>query len=75
MKDIAVGSATPKATYANLDDLCLPILGRIGPSSAYARSLDAAQADLRAEHGRRLGVGDEPLELSARAWLASGEVA
>jgi SAM-dependent methyltransferase len=74
--DVRVSSASPRASYTNLDDLWVPITGGIGPSGVYARSLNSqGQADLRAEFGRRLGVGDGPFELTARAWLASGEVA
>ena len=74
--DVAVDSAEPRASYANLDDLWLPIMGGIGPSGVYLRSLDTAQqAALKLEFGRLLGVGDEPFELIARAWLATGEVA
>jgi SAM-dependent methyltransferase len=76
LRDVKTDSATPRATYANLDDLWLPILGGIGPSGVYLRSLEPGQqAELRNEYARRLGVGDAPFELGARAWLASGEVA
>jgi ubiquinone/menaquinone biosynthesis C-methylase UbiE len=72
---VTVGTASPRASYANLDDLWTPITSGIGPSGVYARSLDPVrQAALREEYGRQLGVGDAPFELSARAWLISGEV-
>jgi SAM-dependent methyltransferase len=75
LTNIQISSAEPRAKYANLDDLWQPLLGGIGPSGAYARSLDEAQRGaLKAEFGRLLGVADEPFELTARAWIASGEV-
>lgn len=74
--NVDVDAAETSAGYHNLDDLWLPIVGGIGPSGVYLRSLDEAhQAALKAEFARLLDVGDAPFELSARAWLASGEVA
>ena len=49
--------------------------GRIAPSGAFCKSLDPeGQAELREAYRRRLGVGDGPFELSARAWAAVGRV-
>ena len=74
--DVTVDSAEPRASYANLDDLWQPLTGGIGPSGIYLRSLEPPlQAALKMEFSRLLGVGDSPFELTARAWLASGEVA
>lgn len=76
LANVVVSSAEPRATYANLDDLWTPIAAGIGPSGVYVRSLDpGTQLELKAEYGRRLGVGNEPFELTARAWIATGEVA
>jgi SAM-dependent methyltransferase len=75
LENVIVGSAEPVAAYENFDDLWEPIVGGIGPSGVYVRSLDdARQAVLKAEYARLLQVGDRPFQLSARAWLASGEV-
>ncbi len=75
LRSVKVGSAEPRAHYANFEDLWEPLTGGIGPSGVYVRSLDEAHRQaLKAEYRRRLGVGDEPFELTARAWLATGEV-
>ena len=65
-----------RARYANLDDLWSSFLGGVGPAGAFTVSLDEEdQAALRAALARRLGAGDEPFELSARAWAVAGTVA
>lgn len=75
LRDIRTGEATPRGQYASFADLWAPMLGGIGPSGVYVRSLDDAHREtFRAEFQRRLGVGGEPFELTARAWLATGEV-
>jgi hypothetical protein len=65
-----------RARYANLDDLWSSFLGGVGPAGAFTVSLgEEDQAALRAALARRLGAGDEPFELSARAWAVAGTVA
>ena len=75
LRDVRVGTAEPTASYTSFDDLWQPLTGGIGPSGIYVRTLDDAQKEaLRAEYARILGVGSAPFQLTARAWLASGEV-
>jgi hypothetical protein len=63
------------AQYADFDDLWAPIEVGVGPVGAYATSLESGQRDaLKAELQRRLGVGQEPFELTARAWAVRGLV-
>jgi SAM-dependent methyltransferase len=73
--DVSVQAVVVRAHYANFDDLWQPIESGVGPVGAYATSIDAPHRQaLRAEFGRRLGVGQQPFELSARAWVARGLV-
>ena len=75
LQNIKTGEATPRGEYASFADLWAPMLGGIGPSGVYVRSLDDGHREaFRAEFQRLLGVGDEPFELTAKAWLATGEV-
>jgi SAM-dependent methyltransferase len=74
--NINIDAAEPSADYESFDDLWQPMLGGIGPSGIYVRSLDESHlAALAREFQQLLGVGEGPFTLTARAWLASGEVA
>ena len=47
----------------------------MGPAGAHLLTLPAdGQAALREEMRSRLGVGDAPFRLTARAWLVVGSV-
>jgi SAM-dependent methyltransferase len=71
--DVRTGALDVGAAYASLDDLWRPLEAGVAPSGAYVVSLDRAARDaLRAELGRRLGAGDGPFELTARAWYVAG---
>jgi SAM-dependent methyltransferase len=73
--DVRFGSVVVRASYAGFDDLWSPLLTGVAPSGAFCKSLDEdRRAALREAYGRRLGVGDAPFELSARAWAAAGSV-
>jgi SAM-dependent methyltransferase len=64
-----------RATYADFDDLWAPLLTGVAPSGAFCMSLDEdRRAALRDAFQRRLGVGDAPFELTARAWAVAGTV-
>lgn len=64
-----------RARYAGFDDLWSPFTAGVGPSGAFAAALDDDRRDaLRDALRRRLGAGDEPFELSARAWAAAATV-
>jgi SAM-dependent methyltransferase len=75
LADVAVAPVTVSAGYEGLDDLWEPLARGVGPAGAYAAALPVAhQSALKEELGRRLGVGDEPFRLKARAWVAWGRV-
>jgi SAM-dependent methyltransferase len=75
LDDVQVRAATAEAEYGDLDDLWLPLESGVGPAGAYAAGLPPdARTALRAELGRRLGVGGAPFRLRARAWIATGGV-
>jgi SAM-dependent methyltransferase len=75
LASVSVAPAEVSAGYAGFEDLWLPLEAGVAPSGAYAASLPAERRDeLKSELRRRLGVGDEPFRLTARAWLATGVV-
>jgi SAM-dependent methyltransferase len=75
LEDVQVSAAVAEAQYDDLDDLWLPLESGVGPAGAYAANLAPdARTALRAELGRRLGVGGAPFRLRARAWIATGRV-
>lgn len=71
--DIRFGSLTVRAAYADFEDLWSPFPTGVAPSGAFCKSLDDVRR--RALHDAlrsRLGVGDQPFELTARAWAVAG---
>jgi len=73
LREVATGSLTVHAPYRSLADLWWPLERGVAPSGAYAASLPPDERHaLRRELRRRLGVGDEPFELRARAWYVTG---
>jgi SAM-dependent methyltransferase len=75
LRDVRGSELTAHASYESFDDLIEPLASGVGPAGAHYVSLDPdARARLAAEFRRRLGVGDEPFRLAARAWLAVGTV-
>lgn len=76
LRDVSVGALVVRATYADFEDLWAPFTAGVAPSGAFCTSLDEERrAALRDAYRRRLGVGEGPFELSARAWAAKGFVA
>ncbi len=75
LADIDVGPVTVAAAYDGFEDLWQPLEVGVGPAGAYTVSLarDHRRA-LKDEVRRRLGVGEEPFELTARAWVVTGRV-
>ena len=74
LRDVRFGPLTVRAGYESFEDLWSPLPTGVGPAGAFCKSLDAdRQAALRDAYRRRLGVGDGPFELTARAWAAAGE--
>jgi ubiquinone/menaquinone biosynthesis C-methylase UbiE len=73
LADVRFGALVVSAEYENFEDLWSPFPTGVGPAGAFAKSLDEEKrAALRESLRRRLSVGDEPFELSARAWAAAG---
>lgn len=73
LADATVSEAVVSAAYESYADLWEPLERGVGPAGSYTVSLPAAgRAKLRDELQRRLGVGDAPFQLSARAWVVSG---
>jgi SAM-dependent methyltransferase len=75
LDDVEVREAAVSASYDGFDDLWRPLELGVAPSGAYAASLPAdARAALKDELRRRLEVGEERFELTARAWIVTGRV-
>jgi hypothetical protein len=76
LRAVRFGPLVVSASYADFGDLWSPLPTGIAPSGAFCKSLDdERRAALRDAYRRRLGVGDGPFELTARAWAAVGTVA
>ena len=72
---VRFGSLVVGAKYANFEDLWSPLPTGVGPAGAFCKSLDQdGRAALHDTLRRRLGVGDRPFELTARAWSVVGTV-
>ena len=73
--DVRSAPLVVSASYAGFEDLWSPLLAGIGPAGAFCVSLDDDhRAALHDTYRRRLGVGDDPFELTARAWAVAGSV-
>ena len=75
LDDVVVAPAVVRASYDGFEDLWSPLETGVAPSGAYVVSLPPdRRAEFKAEFRRHLGVGDEPFELTARAWAVAGVV-
>jgi SAM-dependent methyltransferase len=75
LRDARFDALVVRAEYADFEDLWWPLPTGVGPAGAFTKSLDEeGRAQLREALRRRLGVGDGPFELSARAWAVAGRV-
>ena len=75
LRDVRFGPLVVRARYADFEDLWSPLPSGVAPSGAFCKSLDSdGQAALHDAYRRRLGLGDGPFELSARAWAVAGTV-
>jgi SAM-dependent methyltransferase len=75
LASVRFGSLVASAKYADFEDLWSPLPTGVGPAGAFCKSLeDDDRAALRDVFRRRLGVGDGPFELTARAWAVVGRV-
>ena len=75
LADVQVSAAVVAAGYEGFDDLWQPLELGVAPSGAYVADLPPERRGaLKEELRRRLGVGDGPFRLTARAWVATGRV-
>jgi SAM-dependent methyltransferase len=75
LSDVRSGALVVSASYSGFDELWSPLPTGVAPSGAFCKSLDdAGRAALHDAYRRRLGVGDAPFELTARAWAVAGTV-
>jgi SAM-dependent methyltransferase len=75
LEDVRSGSFTVSASYTSFEDLWWPLPAGAGPAGAFCRSLDVdTQAALHDALRVRLVVGDEPFDLTARAWAVAAIV-
>jgi SAM-dependent methyltransferase len=75
LREVRSGALVARAGYAGFEDLWSPLPTGVAPSGAFCASLDHdRRAALREALRRRLGAGDGPFELTARAWAAAGIV-
>ncbi|MCW2997575.1 MAG: class SAM-dependent methyltransferase [Solirubrobacterales bacterium] len=73
--DVRLAGLVVSAGYADFEDLWSPFPTGVAPSGAFCATLDAdRRAALHDAYRRRLGVGDGPFELAARAWAVAGTV-
>jgi len=73
LQDVETSELVVEAGYSGFDDLWQPLESGVGPSGAYAAALPAQRRTrLREELRRRLGAGEEPFRLTARAWCVVG---
>jgi SAM-dependent methyltransferase len=73
MRGVRFEPIVVSAAYADFEDLWAPLPTGIAPSGAFCRSLaEDDRAALHEAYRRRLGVGDRPFELTARAWAVAG---
>jgi Methylase involved in ubiquinone/menaquinone biosynthesis len=73
LRDVRSAELVVSATYADFEDLWAPFPTGIAPSGAFCAALDEeGRAALHDAYRDRLGVGDAPFTLTARAWAAAG---
>jgi SAM-dependent methyltransferase len=75
LDDVDVQPLVVSSEYDDFDDLWSPLAAGVGPSGAYAASLDErGQTALRDDLFARLGSPSGPFRLKALAWCATGTV-
>ena len=73
LRDVRSGSLVATAAYDGFEDLWAPLPTGVAPAGAFCASLPLdRRAALHDALRRRLGAGERPFELSARAWAAVG---
>jgi SAM-dependent methyltransferase len=75
LEDVRSDALVVSAAYESFEDLWSPLPTGVAPSGAFCKSLDDdRRAALHDAFRRRLGVGDGPFALTARAWAVAGRV-
>ncbi|MEA2151487.1 MAG: hypothetical protein QOD69_3317 [Solirubrobacteraceae bacterium] len=75
LRDVRGAALVVTASYTGFEDLWAPLPTGVGPAGAFCASLrDDRRAALHDAYRRRLGVGDGPFTLTARAWAVAGAV-
>jgi SAM-dependent methyltransferase len=75
LREVRFGQLVVRAGYADFEELWSPLPTGVAPAGAFCKSLDdERRAALHDAYRSRLGVGDGPFELTARAWAAAGVV-
>ena len=75
LEDVRSGTLIARAGYRDFEDLWSPLPTGIAPAGAFCKSLEEdRRVALHDAYRERLGVGDEPFELEARAWAVAGVV-
>jgi len=75
LAEVSAGPVGVSASYDNFDDLWFGFAQGVGPAGAYLVGLEADERErLKGALRERLGVADEPFDLTARAWMVTGRV-
>jgi SAM-dependent methyltransferase len=75
LRHVRADALRVRARYADFEDLWAPFPAGVGPSGAFCAALGAVDRDALHDALRgRLGVGDQPFDLTARAWAVAGTV-
>jgi SAM-dependent methyltransferase len=75
LERVRTAALTARAAYDGFETLWEPLPTGIAPAGAFTAALDdTGRAALHDAYKRRLGVGDGPFELTARAWAVAGRV-
>jgi SAM-dependent methyltransferase len=73
LADVRLEPAVVSAEYDGFADLWAPFQAGVGPAGALiGRMAPERQVAVADEMRHRLGVGDEPFRLTARAWMVTG---
>ncbi len=73
LRHVRADALRVRARYAGFEDLWAPFPAGVGPSGAFCATLGEGDRDaLHDALRRRLGVGDQPFDLTARAWAVAG---
>jgi SAM-dependent methyltransferase len=75
LEHVSISDVVVTAGYEGFEDLWEPLEWGVAPSGAYVASLPPdRRAELKADFQQRLGAGDRPFRLGARAWLVAGRL-